>query len=531
MLSSRPQCNFRPFDVGERTYSIVRSMFEVIIKMREFSLPWLFLLLCIFMLALQCNVADADEQAINDGSGGGAQTITHSDSEQSDSKNSFLSDLELSGYLKNETAYRYRTPRTITKIRNVAYLNAKYPFSPHLKFNFSAWAYYDLAYELYDYDTIAARFQRNSDEPLAFLVTLPKEKDVAGTDIRELYADMYMGDLDVRLGKQFVVWGVLEGVRITDEINPMDFRELILPDLLDYRIPLWMAKFDYYRSHASYEMLWIPDIRFHKPAPSGSEWELLQEVPGTRYPQSFNYGNSEFAYKVSTNLWDTELTFSYFYTWDDYPVIFRHVLLDQSVSPEFFPTYTRISMYGTTFVKQLDSYILKGELAFVTGKYFAVTNVDKNHDGWLDNNGEFRRNHIRWGLGLDFNWLGADISPSIAQWIILDYDPAILQDQFDTGINLFLRKEYPESSSIFQLLTIYLVNLQEVYFKPKWIFRITDRFQVSTGMDIFVGKSSTFGVSGVLTSLGDVAVPEQRAQFLGNFHDNDRVFLEFKYSF
>ena len=488
-------------------------------------------LFCIFVLLAQLPLALADTATNTSGGSDGVTGGDVSVPEQPDKLSTYWSDVQLSGYLKNESAYRYRAPRSITKIRNIAYLNAKYPYGPHLKFNFSGWAYYDLAYNLFDYNTIAARFQRNSSEPLAFLVTLPQEKDASGAEIRELYADMYLGNLDARIGKQFVVWGVLEGVRITDEINPMDFRELILPDLLDYRIPLWMAKFDYYRPEASYQLLWIPDIRFHKPAPPGSEWELLQEVPGTRYPQSFNYKNSEFGYKVSTNLWDTELTFSYFYTWDDFPVIFRHVLLNQSIDPQFYPTYTRLSMYGTTFVKQLSSYILKGEMAYVTGKYFAVANADENHDGWLDNNGEFKRNHIRWGLGMDFNWQGADISPSIVQWIILDYDPAIIQDQYDTGINLFLRKEYPDSSTIFSLLAIYLVNLEEVYLKPKWTFRITDQFQIGAGVDMFFGKSSQLGVSGVLNSAGGVDVPEQRAQFIGNFHDNDQVFLEFKYSF
>ena len=489
------------------------------------------LLFCVFLLFVQCRIALADTATNEGGAADGASIAGVPAPTQPDKQSHFWSDVQLSGYLKNETAYRYRVPRSITKIRNVAYINAKYPYSPHLKFNFSGWAYYDMAYNLFNYDTIAARFERNSSEPLAFLETLPKEKDASGAAIRELYADMYLGNLDVRLGKQFVVWGVLEGVRITDEINPMDFRELILPDLLDYRIPLWMAKLDYYRPEASYQFLWIPDIRFHKPAPPGSEWELLQEVPGTRYPQSFNYKNSEFGYKVNTNLWDTELAFSYFYTWDDFPVIFRHALLDQSIDPQFFPTYTRLSMYGATFVKQLSSYILKGELAYVTGKYFAVANADENHDGWLDKNGEFQRDHLRWGLGMDFNWRGADISPSIVQWIIFNYDPVIIQDQFDTGINLFIRKEYPESSTIFSLLAIYLVNLEEVYLKPKWTFRITDHFQVGAGLDMFFGRSSQLGVSGLLDSQGNVIVPEQRAQFIGNFRDNDRVFLEFKYAF
>jgi hypothetical protein len=503
----------------------------VIIKRCARPLLRILILFCVFLIFGHYRAAIADTTVQESASSGGLSSGEETEPSQSDDQKSFFSNLQLSGYLKNETAYRYREPRTITKIRNIGYINAKYPYSSRLKFNFSGWAYYDLAYDLFDYNTIAARFERNSSEPLAFLVTLPKEKDVAGAAIRELYADLFLGDLDVRLGKQFVVWGVLEGVRITDEINPMDFRELILPELLDYRIPLWMAKFDYYRPDVSYQMLWIPDIRFHKPAPPGSEWELLQEVPGTRYPQSFNYKNSEFGIKANANLWDTELSFSYFYTWDDFPVIFRHVLLDQSITPEFLPTYTRLSMYGATFVKQLNSFILKGEMAYVTDKYFAVADVDENHDGWLDHNGEFKRDHLRWGLGVDLNWHGADISPSIVQWIIFDYDPAIIQDQFDTGVNLFVRKEYPDSSSIFQFLAIYLVNLQELYFKPKWTFRITDRVQIATGVDMFFGKASQLGVSGAFTALGNVAVTEQRAQFIGNFHDNDRVFLEFKYSF
>ncbi len=444
---------------------------------------------------------------------------------------SFLSDVQLSGYLKNETAYRYREPRSITKIRNIAYLNAKYPYSSRLKFNFSGWAYYDLAYDLFDYDTIAARLERNEDEPLAFIVNLPREKDTPVAEIRELYMDMFLGDMDIRLGKQFVVWGVLEGVRITDEINPIDFRELILPDLLDYRIPLWMAKLDYYRENANYQFLWIPDIRFHKPAPPGSEWELLQEVPGTRFPESFDYKNAEVGMKLSTNHWDTELTFSYFYTWDDFPVIFRRVRIDEADAPDFSPTYTRMSMYGTSFIKQLSSLILKGEMAYVTDKYFAVADVDKNSDGFLDGNGEFKRDHIRWGLGLDYNWQGLDISPSVVQWIIMDYDDAIIQDEFDTSLNIFLRKEFPQSSMVFQLLGIYLINLDELYVKPKWTFRLTDRFQISTGLDIFFGKKSQFGVASSTTATEGVVVREQRAQFIGNFHDNDRAFVEFKYAF
>ncbi|RMD78454.1 MAG: hypothetical protein D6809_05790 [Gammaproteobacteria bacterium] len=435
-----------------------------------------------------------------------------------------------SGYLKNETAYRFRRPRSITKIRNLVALNLDYELGPAAMLHLAGWAYHDLAYNLFDYDTIAARLERNAQEPLAFVFNLPHEKDSPVAEVRELYLDASWGPLDLRLGKQFVVWGVLEGVRIVDEINPMDFRELILLDLLDYRIPLWTAKLDYYAGPGSVELLWIPDIRFHKPAPPGSEWELLQEVPGTRNPERFDPRNSELGLRLSAQLAGADLALSYFYTWDDYPTVFRRVRLDRVQTPRFMPTHTRLHIYGLTYSNQLSWGVLKAELAFVRDKYFAIAGVDRNGDGFLDHNGELKRKHLRWGLGLDLTAWGADISPSVTQWVIFDYDPAIIQDRYSTGVNLFVRKPLGESV-LFQFLGIGLVDLGELYLRPRWSYRVTDRFQVTTGLDLFYGRRSQFGVAFSVAALSGVATQPQRAQFLGNFRDNDRLVLEFKYAF
>jgi Protein of unknown function (DUF1302) len=450
-------------------------------------------------------------------------------------QNSFLSKMQVGGYLKNETAYRFDEPRTITKLRNIFELNAQFPVGNSAKVTASGWAYYDLAYDLFDYETIAARFVRDESQPLVFVENLQQEKDSPVAEIRELYLDIFTDKMDIRAGKQFVVWGVLEGMRIVDEINPMDFRELINLDLLDYRIPLWTLKLDYYYDeNTSYEMLWIPDLVFHKPAPPGSEWELLQEVPNTTFPSSHDLSNSEFGFKLTKDILDAEITLSYFYTWDDFPVIFRTVDLNSATDPIFFPTYTRMNMYGATFTKPVGATILKGEFAYVPDKYFGLSNdVDTNNDGFLDSNGEVQKKHIRWGLGIDFNVLGTDISPAIAQWIILDYEEGILQDQYDTSLAVFIRKPLPEKSMVLQMLIIRLINLNEMYVKPKVTFDVTDHFQISTGFDLYYGARSILGVSasgGIVAGI-DLGVTQQSAQFFGNFHDNDRVFFEFKYTF
>lgn len=443
------------------------------------------------------------------------------------------SDLRISGYLKNETAYRLREPRSITKIRNIAYLNAQYSLSNTTNFNFTGWAYYDLAYDFFNYDTIAARLERNSEEPLAFVENLAQEKDSPVAEVRELYFDLAFDNWDLRLGKQYVVWGVLEGVRIVDEINPMDFRELILPDLIDYRIPLWTVKLDYYADIGDVQLLWIPDLKFHKPAPPGSEWELLQEVPGTRTPETWKLENSEIGIKLDSYFFGTEFSFSYFYTWDDFPVIFRTVKIGASADegPVFFPSYTRISMYGMTAVKPVGDYILKTEIAYVEDKFFGRSNVaDENNDGYVDTNGEAQKDHIRWGVGVDFVAMSWDVAVGAMQWVILDHEENLIQGKVDTSYNVFVRREFPRYSLTVQGLWIYLQQMKEIYMKPKAFIQVTDSFQVAVGMDLFDGEKSDFGLSTV-TAQGQFNADVQRAQFLGNFHNNDRIFFEFKYSF
>lgn len=444
--------------------------------------------------------------------------------------------LSLGGYLKNETAFRVREPRSVTKIRNIAQLNGVYAFTPDYQLAFSGWAYHDLAYDLFDYQTISARFARDDDQPLVFIDSLQEQKDSPVAEIRELYLDMYHDRLDVRIGRQFVVWGVLEGVRITDEINPFDFRELILPDLMDYRIPLWTLKLDYYGDDSDYQFLWIPDLRFHKPAPPGSEWELLQDITDpdgnliTRYPAR-NLRNSEVGFKASTAIGDAAVSFSYFYTWDDFPVLFRSAQIDSALEPAFFPTFTRINMYGTTFVKPVGRGVIKAEAAFVPDKYFGLRNdTDRDGDGFLDSQGVLQKRHIRWGLGYDFSRWGYDFSPAITQWIILDHDSQLIQDQFDTSLTLFARKPIPRYSAVFQVLVIGLVNMQELYIKPKITLQVSDHFQVATGVDLFFGDRSQLGVAGGSPLTGTNAI-EQNAQFFGNFSGNDRIFVEARYTF
>jgi len=64
--------------------------------------------------------------------------------------------------------------------------------------------------------------------------------------LRELYVDTTLGDWDLRIGKQQVVWGTADGAKLLDIINPTDYREMAQNTMAESRIPVWMATAEKY---------------------------------------------------------------------------------------------------------------------------------------------------------------------------------------------------------------------------------------------------------------------------------------------
>jgi len=92
--------------------------------------------------------------------------------------------------------------------------------------------------------------------------------------LRELYADINLGPLVFRLGRQTVGWGESDGIRLSDIINPLDLsREFSLRDggFEETRIPLWMLKTSYY-----------PDFKLGKMTIPGIEFLVIPDIEITR---------------------------------------------------------------------------------------------------------------------------------------------------------------------------------------------------------------------------------------------------------
>ncbi|MEL7029992.1 MAG: LysM domain-containing protein, partial [Pseudomonadota bacterium] len=66
--------------------------------------------------------------------------------------------------------------------------------------------------------------------------------DRAEIELREAYIQGDLLDIDWTIGKQQIVWGESDGFKVLDVVNPQSFREFILPEFDESRIPLWSAR-------------------------------------------------------------------------------------------------------------------------------------------------------------------------------------------------------------------------------------------------------------------------------------------------
>ena len=59
--------------------------------------------------------------------------------------------------------------------------------------------------------------------------------------LREAYVDAETNGYSIRAGKQQVVWGTADGMKLLDAINPTDYSEMAQNQMEDSRMPVWMV--------------------------------------------------------------------------------------------------------------------------------------------------------------------------------------------------------------------------------------------------------------------------------------------------
>ncbi len=182
--------------------------------------------------------------------------------------------LSLSGYVKNETSLREESLNSdLTKFKNIIELSGQYKIKDDdLVFFTKAKYWYDAAYDWSDKMDIGQHYNGH----------------IQRTDwLRDFYLDYTNGPWFLRLGKQQIAWGQADGITILDRVNPADLTEFWLPDMVDIRIPLWMANINYSpKLNSNLQLLFVPDWDQSEAAYLGGpftfrsfkEWDIFQKA-------------------------------------------------------------------------------------------------------------------------------------------------------------------------------------------------------------------------------------------------------------
>lgn len=319
--------------------------------------------------------------------------------------------------------------------------------------------------------------------------------ETAELELREFYLEQSFGSDYLTLGKQQIVWGKADGLKVLDVVNPQSFRSFILDDFDDSRIPLWTVNYEWQASNDStVQFLWIPDQTVHVLPERDARYAFTSprfvpqappsvqvQLNGVEKPSKI-IADSDFGLRWTAFLNGWDLTLNYLYHYDDLPVFYQHLSITPSgpvVTVD--QKYERSHLLGGTFSNAFGNLTIRGELGYSTDKYFITTDS-------ADTDGVARFEELSYVLG--FDWFGFDeslISLQLFQSVVIDPDKKLTRPEVDTTLTFLAQKEFLNDTLKAEVLFIQNITDGDGLIRPKITYEWQDDLKTWFGLDIFHG--------------------------------------------
>ncbi len=332
----------------------------------------------------------------------------------------------------------------------------------------------------------------------------------SGLELREAYMDYQAEKWDIRVGRQIIVWGKADGLAITDIISPWDYTEFLARDFDDIRLPVDAVRWRLILDKANFELLWLPVFRPAILPLSGTPWALKFEMP-TNVTVVFDdpikpdllLRNSELGGKLSFYLPGIDFAVSSFYTWDDFPSLHRTVSnVNDTLLLQYNPEHHRLTFVGFEFSTPWKDFVLRGESAFYRSRYFESEN--------LLSETLLKLNVLNWMIGLDWtpgnDWM---LTTQFANNFILDYEKAIKDDEHTMISTIHISKKLFRQTLTLSTMGYFGINDKDCFLRTSMDYALTDELHLLFGVDIFAGNEG----------------------LLGQYNNNDEIWIKAKYSF
>ena len=327
-------------------------------------------------------------------------------------------------------------------------------------------------------------------------------KDETGIKLLEAFYSYKAKNINLKIGRQIIIWGVADGLRITDKVSPMDYTEFLARDYDDIRLAVDAFKFRYTKDNMKLDFVFIPIFEsFNLPINKDNPWSIINPKLLNKYEvvdnkPKFKLDNSELGIRLSYNLPGIDFSLSSLYTWNKIPIIRASKVQDKMM---IIKDYKRMFFIGGDISKPMGEFVIRGEGAINFKKAFLTKT-----------NNILRKKSLEYLLGID--WYASNEWVFMCQYsnqTILDYNKSMVCDKNMSLLTLNITKKIFNSTTKLSDFTYYDINNNSSFSRFSIDYSLSDQLHFIAGYDCFIGDKGKFGL----------------------YKDNSEYWLKAKYTF
>ncbi len=312
-------------------------------------------------------------------------------------------------------------------------------------------------------------------------------EDQTKIELREAFFQYTTNNWDFKVGKQIVIWGVADGMRITDIISPMDYTEFLARDYDDIRIPVNAFRLKYVKPSYNLDLIFIPISEFFVlPVDEKNPWSITNSftmpyVTNMDNMPEHTLKNSEFGGRFSFFLSGIDFSVSALHGWNKNPV-FSYDYLSNNDTLQLTANYERLNMLGMDFSMPVSKFVVRGEIA----EYF-------NELQEINNNKKIKKNATYFLLGVD--WYAGNEWTLMAQYyhkLISNYDESMTTDQNTAYATISVSKSLLRSTLKLSAYAYIDVLNKGSFTRFSADYSFTDQIHLMAGYDWFNGDEGMF---------------------------------------
>jgi hypothetical protein len=310
-------------------------------------------------------------------------------------------------------------------------------------------------------------------------------------ELREMYWQVSTDNVYWSIGKQQVVWGESDGLKLLDAINPQSYREFTLDDFDDSRIPLWMVNAEIsVGEDSTLQVLFIPDTSTHELAPASSPFNFTSVLLVPSAPDNVEVilneakapdggiKDSDVAVRLVSFVAGWDVSANYLYHYVDVPVV-RARLLDATVIVD--QDYERSHLLGGSASTSLGQWIVRAEMAYESDRYLrsktGLPGVEKT-------------DLLSFVMGWDWQgWSNQFVSVQYFNSTALDYSSNMIVDKQDQKLSFLWESKFFNETLTLKYLGLTSINDQDGLNQIKLTYNYEANIDVYIGADQFYGKS------------------------------------------